>query len=146
MITATFAQLVEQFATGTDYVGEFAADLDIPVLTGPQCQGDVSIAPRHLLPATVWTTGDAQAVTGRGIEVIRGGAMNNAHTLRTLDQGVLWQPAEGDEQVALGVLTVPDEATCFLEHPEHGFNGIGAGTFVIGRQREQADVVRMVAD
>lgn len=145
-MATTFAALIERFGTSTEFVGEFAADLDIPVLSGPQCQGDVSICPAHLYGSKP-TFGDLVAVTGAGVEVIRGGAMNNAHTLRSLDAGVLWRPVVfSDEGVALGVLTVPDGAQCFLEHPEHGFNGIAAGTYVVGRQREQAEAVRMVAD
>lgn len=145
-MTTTFAALRERFNTTTEFVGDFAADLDIPVLTGPQCQGDVSICPSSLY-GTKPTFGDPKPVTGGGVEVIRGGAMNNAHTLRALDAGVTWAPVLfSDEGVALGLLTVPQGAQCFLEHPEHGFNGVGAGTYVIGRQREQAEQIRMVAD
>lgn len=145
-MSTTFAALKERFATATEFVGEFAADLDIPVLTGPQCQGDVSICPLHLYGSKP-RFAEPQPVTTVGVEVIRGGAMNNAHTLRTLDAGVTWRPVvfEG-EGVALGLLTVLEGAQCFLEHPEHGFNGIGAGSYVVGRQREQAEQVRMVAD
>lgn len=144
-MTTTFAELVDQFATRTEFVGEFAADFDIPILSGPQCQGDVSICPLSLY-GTKPTFGDAKPVTKTGVEVIRGGAMNNAHTLRTVGDGVTWKPVRDDGSVALGLLTVPQGAQCFLEHPEHGYNGIAAGTYVIGRQREQADVVRMVQD
>lgn len=145
-MSTTFAALRERFNTTTEFVGEFAADLDIPVLSGPQCQGDVSICPASLY-GTKPTFGDAVPVTGAGVEVIRGGAMNNAHTLRSLDDFVTWEPvAFSDEGVALGRLTVPAGAACFLEHPEHGFNGVGAGSYVVGRQREQAEQIRMVAD
>lgn len=147
-MTTTFSVLRERFNTPTVFVGDFAADFDIPVLDGPQCQGDVSICPIHLY-GNKPTFGERQPVTREGVEIIRGGAMNNAHTLRTLDDGVLWRPvmfADEGTGVALGELTVPVGAQCFLEHPEHGFNGIAAGTYVVGRQREQADIVRMVAD
>lgn len=33
-----------------------------------------------------------------------------------------------------------------VAHPEHGFSGIGAGTYEVRRQREQADEIRLVAD
>ena len=132
-MTTTFAAIQKRLATTTEFVGEFAADLEIPVLTGPQCQGDVSICPLHLYGAKP-TFAAPVAVGQQGIEVIRGGAMNNAHTLRTLDKGVTWKPATTDGGVALGVLEVPAGAQCFLEHPEHGFNGIGAGVYVVGRQ------------
>lgn len=145
-MSTTFAALRARFNTTTEFVGDFPADLDIPVLTGPQCQGDVSICPASLY-GTKPTLGEVTPVTGAGVEVIRGGAMNNAHTLRSLDAGVAWRPVVFlDEGVALGELTVPVGAQCFLEHPEHGFNGVGAGTYVVGRQREQAEQIRMVAD
>lgn len=145
-MSTTFAALRERFNTTTEFVGDFAADLDIPILTGPQCQGDVSICPTSLYGAKP-TFGDPVAVAGVGVEVIRGGAMNNAHTLRSLDDGVMWRPVIfSGEGVALGELTVPSGAECFLEHPEHGFNGVGAGVYVVGRQREQAEQIRMVAD
>lgn len=145
-MATTFAELVEQLGTTTEFVGEFTGQFDIPVLTGPQCQGDVSICPAHLY-GTKPSFGDEKPVDQAGIEVIRGGAMNNAHTLRSLAAGVTWRPVpRAGETVALGLLTVPAGAEVFLEHPEHGFNGIGAGTYVVGRQREQAKAVRMVAD
>jgi hypothetical protein len=34
----------------------------------------------------------------------------------------------------------------YLTHPEHGFNAIGTGSYVINRQREQADEIRIIAD
>jgi len=148
-VKTTFATLVDQFDTRTQFHTDFAADLDIPVLDGPQCQGDVSVCPANLLPngARLGRDSVPVTVTAAGVEVIRGGAMNNAHTLRSIDAGVTWTPADvREDSVILGLLTVPAGAQCFLEHPEHGFNGIGAGTFVIGRQREQADVIRMVQD
>ena len=39
-----------------------------------------------------------------------------------------------------------DGSTAYLGHPEHGFMGIGAGTYEIRRQREMAEELRMVAD
>ena len=145
-MTTTFAALKQRFGTTTEFVGDFAADLDIPVLAGPQCQGDVSVCPAHLYGSKPQFAAPLP-VDGKGVEVIRGGAMNNAHTLRSLADGVTWRPAVfSDEGVALGLLTVPDGAEVFLEHPEHGFNGIAPGSYVVGRQREQAEQVRMVAD
>jgi hypothetical protein len=143
--TSTFADLAETFGS-TGFATDFPADLDIPVLAGPQCQGDVSICPAHLYGAKP-QFGQPLPVDGKGVEVIRGGAMNNAHTLRALGTDVTWRPAtRTGETVALGLLTVPDGAEVFLEHPEHGFNGIAPGSYVVGRQREQAEAVRLVAD
>lgn len=148
-ITVKFGDLTQRFSGRAAFADEFAADLDIPVLSVSQIQGDVSITTLSSLHRRV-TIRDLHAavpVTDVGIEVIRGGAMSNAHTLRTVDTGVEWNPDVADgEGLTLGVLTVPHGAQCFLEHPEHGFSGIGPGTYVIGRQREQTDIIRMVAD
>lgn len=146
MMTITFAELADQLSTTTQFHTDFADDLDIPILSGPQCQGDVSICPIGLLKDIPATTNVVIPVAATGVEVIRGGAMNNSHTLRTLDPHVTWVQASSADDLPLGILTVPEGAQCFLEHPEHGFNGIAAGTYVIGRQREQADIIRMVAD
>ena len=43
-------------------------------------------------------------------------------------------------------LAVPAGAVAYLGHPEHGYLGIGPGTYELRRQREQADELRMVAD
>lgn len=145
MKTSTFAELANTFGS-TGFATDFPADLDIPVLWGPQCQGDVSVCPLNLY-GTKPPFGTALPVDGHGVEVIRGGAMNNAHTLRALGTGATWKPVtRAGETVALGLLNVPQGAEVYLEHPEHGFSGIAPGTYVIGRQREQAEAIRMVAD
>lgn len=143
-MTVTVSDAIELF--GVDILDYLDRQAEIPVLTGPQCQGDVSICPMHLYGSKP-SFGAAVPVTGSGIEVIRGGAMNNAHTLLTIADGVTWRPvAFSGEDVALGLLTVPEGAECFVAHPEHSYSGIAAGTYVIGRQQEQAEAVRMVQD
>lgn len=144
MATSTFAELKSSLKVQTEFLGDFSADFEIPVLSGPQCQGDVSICPVSEYPTKV-SYDKAVAVTTKGYEVIRGGAMNNAHTLRTLDKRVTFAPAARQDLV-LGKLTIPEGAEAYLEHPEHGFNGIAPGEYVIGRQREQAEQLRMVQD
>jgi len=41
-----------------------------------------------------------------------------------------------EEGLDLGVLTVAEGAVAYLAHPEHAYSGIGAGTYVLRRQRE----------
>ena len=41
---------------------------------------------------------------------------------------------------------IAEESTAYLAHPEHGYTGIGPGTYRISRQREQADEIRLVQD
>jgi hypothetical protein len=121
-------------------------DLDIPVLTGLQFQGDVAV-----VPTTGWlpATSEPEPVPAEGIAVVRG--ENGGHTHLLLASGpCTWAPstAAGTDpsDLDLGVLTVPQGASAFLAHPEHAYSGIGAGSYVIRRQREQADVTRFVAD
>lgn len=131
-------------AVGAD-LGVFARDLDIPIITTDQTQGDLVVMADDgaVLPAT-------RPLKSEGETVIVGNG-GNSHILAGL--GVMWEPGERGQQT-LGTLTVPDGAVAYLFHAtekprrlaEHQPNAIGAGTYVIRRQREQADVIRLVAD
>lgn len=127
---------------------ETIAEITVPVLTGPQRQGDVAIFPRKPL-------GQAQLdrmadVPATGVQVVRGEATGNTHLLHPAGGRVRWQAAapNGDPaQVLLGTLVVDDDAVCFLIHTdEHGANGIGPGTYALHGKREMADEIRRVAD
>lgn len=114
----------------------------IPVLTGLQAQGDVIVLPALRPAATI-------PVPQQGIAVVRG--ENGGHTHLLLAAGtVTWDPSStagiDPSDLDLGTLTVAEGATAYLAHPEHAYSGIGAGTYVLRRQREQADVTRFVAD
>lgn len=119
------------------------ADAEVPVLTGVQAQGDLLIRPICMQHA-------GQPVPDTGVQVIHGEATGNTHWLdRGPDSpGVTWgAPLPGADDVVLGVVTVPAGQSAYLVHTdEHGANGIGAGTYEIRRQREQADEIRYVAD
>ena len=114
-------------------------DVEIPVLTGMQRQGDVLVIPMRegkiagLLP-----------IPQEGIAVVRGENGGNTHLL-VAEGDVTYAPAQGRGQ-RLGSLLVGEGAVAYLTHPEHGFNAIGAGSYVINRQREQADEIRIIAD
>lgn len=109
-------------------------DAEVPVLTGPQAQGDLIVLP---IPAA--KPGQPIPATGEVLLVGRGG---NAHTLYGTGY---WTPAPGSRQ-GLGCLVVPEGGTAWLLHREHGGNGIGPGAYLISRQREQADEARLLAD
>lgn len=133
----------------TDQVIEqLAADADIPVHTGvPQAQGDVMVIPvPGAKPAT-------DPIPAPGVRLVEG---RGGH-VHLLMGRALWRPAAGDGQM-LGVVTVPDGETAYVAHgdgtpvsaldrdAEHALLAVGPGTYRVVRQREQADVVRMVAD
>ena len=113
-------------------------DEDIPVLTGPQAQGDVLIVPSR--PGA--DKGDP--IPLEGAVVIKGEAGGNTHAL--FGKG-FWRPVPAQRgSVTLGVLTVPEGEVVHLHHPEHGYNAFGPGTYTFKGQREQAQEIRRVAD
>jgi hypothetical protein len=77
--------------------------------------------------------------------VVGGENGGNTHALHA-DAGRSFYDPAADGGQRLGVLTVEAGAVAVLSHPEHGFMAFGAGTYVVTRQREQSDAVRLVAD
>ena len=113
---------------GIDVDEHLDREMTIPVLSGLQAQGDVMVVPRPALGAAV------VAVPRNGVPVVRGEFGGHTHTL--LAEGeVRFDPAS-EEGLDLGVLTVAEGAVAYLAHPEHAYSGIGAGTYVLRRQRE----------
>lgn len=108
----------------------------VPVLTGPQAQGDLLVVPeppRH----PRW-----EPVPAEGITVVRGEATGNTHWLHAgFDSpGVRWWPAE--RGLVHGYLFVPPGQTALLIHTdEHGANGVGPGTYAIRGKREEGQGV-----
>jgi len=114
------------------------ADAAIPVLTGMQRQGDVLVVPTR--PGAV----SGAPVPAEGVILVQGENMRTSHVL-IADGSVTVALRNAGQDVA--TVTVPDGATAWLVHDgEHGPRGIGAGQYLIRRQREQADVIALVAD
>lgn len=109
-------------------------DVEVPVLSGPQCQGDLIV-----VPVKAAKPGEPVPAMGEVLLVGRGG---NAHVLAG---DAYWTPTAGERQ-GLGVLVVPEGGVAFLLHREHGGNGIGPGAYLIRRQREQSTEIRIVQD
>lgn len=123
------------------------ADLEVPVLTGPQRQGDVGIFPRPTLGGA--ELAGMTPIPADGIPVVRGEATGNTHILDALTGVCLWRAhtASIDGDVVLGILHVPDGGVAMLIHTdEHSANGIGPGTYTLRGKREQAEEIRRVAD
>lgn len=128
---------------------DLIADIEIPILTSPQRQGDVGIFPRPAAGAVELAA--MTAVPATGVAVVRGEATGNTHLLSPEpDTVVMWAANtryDGASDLVLGVLHVPAGAVAWLIHTdEHGANGIGAGTYTLHGKREQADELRRVAD
>ena len=130
----TLAQLIA--ATGVEVLDYLDRQASVPVLRQPQIQGDISILPVTTKEATTRIPqGGVVVATGRG-----------GHDHRLMPGGFFdFAPARRGSLV-IGTLTVPVGGEVFMAHDEHGFMGFGPGTYRVGRQREQADEIREVAD
>ena len=140
MNTATFRDVLGRHdITVPD---ETIAEITVPVLSGPQRQGDIGIFPRE--PLTSGERSMAVQVPREGIAVVRGEAGGNTHML-SADGPVVW--LEKDAGLLVGIVEVPEGATGYLIHTdEHGANGLAPGAYRIHGKREQADEIRRVAD
>lgn len=141
-MTRTYSDSLSRYSiTIPDHL---VADAEVPVLTGPQCQGDVGVWP-HDKPLL---TGH-KPVPAAGVQIVRGEATGNTHWLDG-DGEVLWAPAPASDpsaSVMLGELIVPEGAAAYLTHTdEHGSNGIGPGVYRISGKRTQAELVERVYD
>lgn len=127
-------------AHGVDYSNIEFPDLEIPVISGNQRQGDVLV-----LKVTTAHTGEP---LGKGVTVVR--AETNSANTHTLHGDGLWEPnarANREDELVQGYLTVPEGGEAFLIHTEeHSALGIGPGTYEIRRQREYQGEWRRVAD
>jgi len=139
-----------QYAALTgDVWGELDAQISPPVVAGvPQAQGDLLVIPWPATTATqerVLACAKATPVGPQGISVVEGQG-GNTHLLVDPDRaGVLWAPNAAGAQT-VGTVVVPPGTVAYLDHAEHGRNAIGPGVYVIRRQREQRDLVELVAD
>lgn len=136
------------YASALDLIGvtvpdHLAADATVPILTGPQAQGDLLVMPIGNAPEQGW-----QPLPEDGVQLIRGEATGNTHWLhRGFDSpDVTWQlpappeagSAADDDSLVVAQLQVPAGQSALLIHTdEHGANGIGPGSFAIRRKRER---------
>lgn len=134
------------FATGLAKIGvtvpaHLIADAEVPVLTGPQPQGDLMIVP------IASTTAKLQPLTAKGHQVVVGESTGNTHWLHAGFDSPDVTFARVDDGLCLVVVNVPQGQTAELIHTdEHGVNAMGAGLYAIHGKREQADEVRRVTD
>jgi len=122
--------------TGVDVLDYLDRQAAVPVLRDPQIQGDISI-----LPAQDRAASTPIPATGVVVATGRGG-----HDHRLLAGGCFDRSPAREGSLEIGVLTVPQGGEVFMAHDEHGFMGFAPGSYVVGRQREQADEIREVED
>lgn len=134
----TYAQALALVGSGVP--SHLTAELEVPILTGVQAQGDLLVFPAEAPADVRW-----QTVPADGVQLIRSEATGNTHWLHQ-DQGcrgVRWAEPEleqiwnDDLAQRLAYVHVPDgEAALLIHTEEHGANGLGPGTYAINRKRE----------
>jgi hypothetical protein len=110
------------------------AGAEVPILDGPQAQGDLLIVPAQP-PSDI----DEHPLPVAGVPVVHGEASGNTHWLhRGFDSpGVAWKRLGDPSSLVIGHLRVPPGQSAMLLHTdEHGANGIGPGSYAIHRKRE----------
>jgi hypothetical protein len=138
-MTVTLRQLSEQASIVV--LDHLELEASIPIVNGPQAQGDLIVVPEHYARGvTVPTYAVWREVPASGIELLRGAAGGNTHSLVS-DRGACeWTTTVADDTgLALGVLRA--SAPAYLIHAEHGATGIAPGRYLVRRQR-QAGAVR----
>lgn len=147
-MTITFAETLGKHHV--EIPADLIASAEVPVITGPQRQGDVGIFPRPALGQAEKAGLTEVAPGSEGVIVVRGeSAGGNAHILDAYQGPIFWSPATTSDpgSVLLGILHVPEGSVAILTHTEeHGSNGIGAGTYRVTGKRTQADVIERVRD
>jgi hypothetical protein len=116
---------------GVDVPGHLVADAEVPILAGPQAQGDLLIVAVSSVPASAVFV----PVPAEGIQVVHGEVSGNTHWLHCgfSSPGTRWAPGSGH---VVGYVHVPDGQSAQLIHTdEHGANGIAPGTYAIHRKR-----------
>jgi hypothetical protein len=136
-MTVTIAELVD--AHGFDILEHLDREVTVPVLDGVQFQGDLGIIPA----AAARNAALARAVPPEGVPVIAAVGGGHEHRLFASVPGTAWwTPTEGGQDI--GTLTCTEPA--YLAHVEHAYAGVAPGSYILRRQREQADKERLVAD
>jgi hypothetical protein len=114
-------------------------DAEIPVLTGPNAQGDVS-----WYPVRSGQVAGLKEIPVEGVVIVEG-QNGHPHVLFNYEGTCLFKPDTNRGQ-GIGTVVVPEGAVLGLGHNEHGYHMIGAETYVFNRAREQADEIRLVQD
>jgi hypothetical protein len=137
MGTATLGELIGRH--GVDVLEHLDRQVEVPVLDGLQFQGDLAVIPdlQNLAADRA-----AQEVPAAGIAVIEAVGGGHEHRLLPTGELTMFAPLGGGQDLGVLVTTAP----AYLAHPEHGYLGIAPGSYLLRRQREQADEERLVAD
>ncbi|TDD68030.1 hypothetical protein E1293_37455 [Actinomadura darangshiensis] len=132
-MTVTLASLSRQ--TGLAVLDHLERSVRIPVVDGLQAQGDLIVVPMSEVSLSILADAPWTDVPSEGVELLRGAAGGNPHTL-VADPGTCrWTTYVSDStRLAIGVFEA--SAPVYLLHPEHGASGCTPGRYAVRRQRE----------
>lgn len=129
----------------TDVQVDDHLDLDeiVPVSDGLQAQGDLIVVPEAVAKANgAKVSGGWSEVPPRGVVVLAG---THDHVL-VGDLGKVRFTTDVTDSQGLALGAVQADSTAWLVHQEHGGIGLAPGCYVLRGTREQAEIVRRVAD
>lgn len=128
------AELLDR--TGLSVLDHLERQAAVPVVDGLQAQGDLIVIPFSLVGTiTIWGT-PWRDVPPEGIELIRGVAGNNPHTL-VADAGTCRWTTNFQDRLRLGIAIFENTSPAYLVHPEHGGSGVAPGRWLVRRQQER---------
>ena len=81
------------------------------------------------------------AVPAGGVELVRGVAGNNPHTL-VADPGTCRWTSNAGDRAGLGIALFENTEPAYLVHPEHGASGVAPGRWMVRRQQERGHGTR----
>jgi hypothetical protein len=133
-MSVTLRQLAEH--ASITVLDQLELEAILPVLDGLQAQGDLIVIPeRYARDVTVPVYAAWREVPANGLDLLRGEAGGNTHTLVANPGTCEWATTIVDRTgLALGMLRA--SAPAYLIHAEHGGTGIAPGTYLVRRQRQ----------
>ncbi|MFB4306330.1 hypothetical protein [Actinomadura sp. GTD37] len=134
-MNVTLASLSQQ--TGLAVLDHLEQSVSIPVVDGIQAQGDLIVIPVSEISASlsVPSHADWTDVPADGVELLRGAAGGNPHTL-VADPGTCRWTRHVSDSTGLAIGVFEASAPVYLLHPEHGASGCTPGRYAVRRQRE----------
>ncbi len=139
---------LDHFADLVTFDPHLARDVEIPMLSALQAQGDVLCVPLAGDFANLATERpNATWAPVRELAVVRGENGGNTHLVVAAFGEARWTTditSKSGAGLDLGILDVIRPV--HLLHPEHGGMGLGVGRWLIRRQREQLAEIRRVQD
>jgi hypothetical protein len=134
VITLELAELLDR--TGLSVLDHLERQAAVPVIDGLQAQGDLIVIPFSLVGTITIAAIRWRDVPPEGVELIRGVAGNNPHTL-VADDGTCRWTTNFHDPLRLGIAIFENTSPAYLVHPEHGGSGVAPGRWLVRRQQER---------